>query len=315
MKHLFTLDEWSDFDQTLADAQALKKNPLAQQHLGIGKTLGLLFFNPSLRTRMSTQKAAQNLGLQTLVLNVGQDGWQLEFETGSVMNLNRAEHVKEAAQVVSQYCDILAIRAFASLQNVHDDQAEKVLRSFMEYATIPIVNMESATAHPLQAIADAMTINTHKKKEYPKIVLTWAPHPKPLPQAVPNSFVRMMRHQEASFVIASPSGYALDPKLTQGIKCTNNQREALEGADFVYAKNWSSFSAYGQVLRTDDEWMITQEKMALTREGKFMHCLPVRRNVVVSDAVLDAPNSLVIEQACNRTYAAQAVLQKILQDG
>lgn len=315
MKHLFTLDEWSSFNQTIETAATLKRNPLAHQHLGAGKTLGMLFFNPSLRTRMSTQKAAQHLGMQTLVLNISQESWELEFEKGAVMNLDRAEHIKEAAQVISQYCDILAIRAFAKLQNAKTDQAENVLRSFMKYATVPIVNLESATAHPLQAMADALTIQEHKQVDRPKIVLTWAPHPKALPQAVSNSFVRMMRQQCADFVIAHPDGYALDPVLTQGIACTTNQEEAFKGADFIYAKNWSSFRSYGQVLRTDDEWTVTQEKMALTRQGKFMHCLPVRRNVVVTDTVLDSTNSLVIEQANNRTYTAQAVLKKLLENG
>lgn len=315
MKHLFTLDQWPEIDKTLEAAAALKQNPLAHQHLGAGKTLGLLFFNPSLRTRLSTQKAAQNLGMQTLVLNIGQEGWQLEFEKGVVMNLDRAEHIKEAAQVISQYCDILSIRAFAELKSAQADQAEKILHSFMEHATVPIVNLESATAHPLQALADALTLQEHKKVARPKVVLTWAPHPKALPQAVPNSFVRMMQKQHVDFIIAHPDGYALDPALTQGIACTTNQEAAFEGADFIYAKNWSSFSSYGQVLRTDHEWTVTQEKMTLTQQGKFMHCLPVRRNVVVSDSVLDSPNSLVIEQANNRTYTAQAVLQKLLQHG
>lgn len=315
MTHLYTLDQWPNLESTVAAAQAFKKNPLAQQNLGAGKTLGMLFFNPSLRTRMSTQKAAQNLGMNCLIINIGQEGWQLEFEDGAVMRFDRSEHVKEAAQVVAQYCDIVAIRAFAELKNAEQDKAERVLGGFMAHAQIPVINLESATAHPLQALADALTLTEHNISERPKVVLTWAPHPKALPQAVANSFVRMMRYQKADFVIAHPEGYALDPTLTEGITTTTQQEKALENADFVYAKNWSSFESYGKILRTDSGWMITEEKMAKTNNAKFMHCLPVRRNVVVADGVLDSPASLVIEQANNRTFTAQAVLQHILQNG
>lgn len=315
MTHLFTLDDWPDLHQTLAQAALFKKDPLKAAQLGRGKTLGLVFLNPSLRTRMSTEKAAQNLGMNVLVLNINQDSWQLEFDHGTVMEGIRSEHVKEAAAVISQYCDIVAIRAFAKLQNRDKDQAEQVLKSFIQYAQIPVVNLESAMAHPLQALADAMTLNEHPTPHRPKVVLSWAPHPKALPQAVPNSFIRMMKQQEADLIITHPEGYALDPKLTQGIPCINDQEEAFQEADFIYGKNWSSYESYGQVLRTDSDWMITEKKMSRTREAKFMHCLPVRRNVVVADGVLDSPNNLVIEQANNRTYTAQAVLQKILQDG
>ncbi|MGB0656781.1 MAG: N-acetylornithine carbamoyltransferase [Flavobacteriaceae bacterium] len=315
MTHLLTLDQWPDLNDTLTQAEHFKSNPLAQQALGRGKTLGLLFFNPSLRTRMSTEKAAQNLGMNTLVLNINHDGWLLEFEDGTVMNSTSSEHIKEAAAVISQYCDIVAIRAFAELKDRAKDQAEQVLQSFMRYGSIPVVNLESATAHPLQALADALTLREYQPTHRPKVVLSWAPHPKALPQAVANSFVRMMRQQEADFVIAQPNGYALDPAITQGISCVTEQEEAFVNADFIYTKNWSSFDSYGQVLRNDLDWMITPEKMALTRSAKFMHCLPVRRNVVVADAVLDSPNSLVIEQANNRTYTVQAVLHKMLQNG
>jgi N-succinyl-L-ornithine transcarbamylase len=315
MTHLFTLDQWPDLHGTVAQAEQFKNNPLVQQALGRGKTIGLLFFNPSLRTRMSTEKAAQNLGMNTLILNINQDGWLLEFDDGTVMNNSSSEHIREAAAVISQYCDMVAIRAFAELKDRAKDQAEQVLQSFMRYGSVPVVNLESATAHPLQALADALTLREHQPAHRPKVVLSWAPHPKALPQAVANSFVRMMRHQEADFVIAHPEGYALDPTITQGIPCVTAQEKAFVDADFIYTKNWSSFDSYGEVLRHDLDWIITSEKMALTRSAKFMHCLPVRRNVVVADAVLDSPNSLVIEQANNRTYTAQAVLHKILQNG
>jgi N-succinyl-L-ornithine transcarbamylase len=224
----------------------------------------------------------------------------------------RSEHVREAAAVISQYCDVVAIRAFASLNNKEQDEAEIVLNSFANYASIPVINMESATGHPLQALADALTLAEHKTLHKPKVVLSWAPHPKALPHAVGNSFVKMMEHQDAEFVITNPEGYDLDPRITKDIPVIHNQEEALKNADFVYAKNWCSYSNYGSILRTDDEWMLTADKMKLTNNAKFMHCLPVRRNIVVADGVLDNSNSLVIEQANNRTYAAQAVLKTII---
>jgi N-succinyl-L-ornithine transcarbamylase len=224
----------------------------------------------------------------------------------------RSEHVREAAAVISQYCDVVAIRAFASLNNKEQDEAEIVLNSFATYASIPVINMESATGHPLQALADALTLAEHKTLHKPKVVLSWAPHPKALPHAVGNSFVKMMEHQDAEFVITNPEGYDLDPRITKDIPVIHNQEEALKNADFVYAKNWCSYSNYGSILRTDDEWMLTADKMKLTNNAKFMHCLPVRRNIVVADGVLDNSNSLVIEQANNRTYAAQAVLKTII---
>lgn len=315
MKHFITLADLPDFDQTLKTAMDLKKNPTQWNTLGQGKTLGLLFFNPSLRTRLSTQKAAKNLGIHTMMMNFTNEGWSLEFEDGSLMNGSRSEHVKEAAAVISQYCDLIAIRAFASLSDKEKDEAEIVLRSFTQYATVPIINMESATAHPLQGLADAITLKEHPTVHQPKIVLSWAPHPKALPHAVANSFTQMMKYIDAEFVIAHPEGYALNPEITKGVKCTTHQKEALEGADFVYTKNWSSYDHYGQILKTDNQWMITPEKMLTTNNGKFMHCLPIRRNVVATDGVLDSPNSLVIQQAENRIYSAQAVLKQILENG
>jgi len=315
MNHFITLADLPDFNQTLELAMDFKKDPGKLNNLGKGKTLGLLFFNPSLRTRLSTQKAAQNLGLSTLVMNFSQESWALEFEDGTKMSGLRSEHVREAAAVVSQYCDMIAIRAFASLSDKEKDEAEIVLKSFTEYASVPIINMESATAHPLQAVADAITLNEFKTPHRPKVVLTWAPHPKALPHAVGNSFTKMMENLDADFIIAHPDGYALNPLITKGVKCINNQKEAMENADFIYTKNWCSYEHYGQILRTDDKWMITSEKMKLTNNGKFMHCLPVRRNIVATDEVLDSSNSLVIQQAQNRIYSAQAVLKQLLENG
>ena len=315
MNHFITLADLPNFNQTLDLAMDFKKDPCRLNTLGKGKTLALLFFNPSLRTRLSTQKAAQNLGLNTMVMNFSQESWALEFEDGTKMSGLRSEHVREAAAVISQYCDMIAIRAFASLSDKEKDEAEIVLKSFTEYASVPIINMESATAHPLQAVADAITLNEFKTPHKPKVVLTWAPHPKALPHAVGNSFTKMMEKLDANFIIAHPDGYALNPLITKGVKCINNQEEALENADFIYSKNWCSYEHYGQILRTDDKWMITPEKMKLTNNGKFMHCLPIRRNIVAADEVLDSSNSLVIQQSQNRIYSTQAVLKQLLENG
>ena len=315
MKHFITLDAIPDLNNAVQEIRTLKKDTFAFEQLGKHKTLGMLFFNPSLRTRLSTQKAAQHLGLKTMVMNFYNEAWALEFEDGTKMSGLRSEHIKEAAAVVSQYCDVVAIRAFASLSDKQKDEEEQVLNNFARYASIPVINMESATAHPLQALADAVTIHEHTLNKRPKIVLTWAPHPKALPHAVGNSFSNMVQRLDADYVIAQPKGYELDPRITKNTPLIYNQEEALEGADFVYAKNWCSYQEYGKILRTDDTWMLTAEKMKLTNNAKFMHCLPVRRNVVVADDVLDNSNSLVIQQANNRTYAAQWVLKQILQNG
>ncbi len=293
----------------IAEAIKLKSNPMEHKKLGTNKTLCLLFFNNSLRTRLSTQKAAMNLGMETMVMNFGGEGWSLEFENGTVMDQGNAEHIKEAAQVVSQFCDVVAIRAFASLTDKEKDKAEVVLNGFKKYASVPVVNMESSVGHPLQALADAITLEEHRSKSKPKVVLSWAPHPKALPHAVANSFIEMMQLQDADFVITHPKGYELNPKITAGAKIEYDQKKALKDADFVYVKNWSSYSDYGKVVSQDSGWMMTKEKLG---HAKFMHCLPVRRNVVVEDAVLDSNQSLVIEQANNRTFAAQIVLKKIL---
>lgn len=300
----------------VSEARKLKKHPLSNKDLGKDKTIGLLFFNPSLRTRLSTQKAAQNLGMNTMVMNFDKEGWALEFEDGTRMDQGKSEHIKEAAQVISQFCDIIAIRAFAALEDKEVDKAEVVLNGFKKYATVPIVNMESSVGHPLQALADAITLDEQLMKlegKRPKVVLSWAPHPKALPHAVANSFIEMMQKQEADFVITHPRGYDLDPEIVGSSKVEYDQKKAFKDADFIYTKNWSSYENYGQVMSQDNSWTIDKEKMNLTNEAKFMHCLPVRRNVVVSDEVLDSDHSLVIEQANNRTYSAQTVLKKILE--
>ncbi|AOW22041.1 N-acetylornithine carbamoyltransferase [Urechidicola croceus] len=313
MKNYLNINELDNLQTTVQEAIELKKNPMKYKSLGEDKTICLLFFNNSLRTRLSTQKAAQNLGLNAVVMNFGSEGWQLEYEDGTIMNEGKSEHVIEAAKVVSQYCDIVAIRAFASLTDKEQDEAEIVLNNFKKYANVPVVNLESSIGHPLQCLADAITMEEHKTTHKPKVVLSWAPHPKSLPHAVANSFIEMMQLQDADFVITHPEGYDLSPEIVKDSKVEYDQEKAFENADFVYTKNWSSYTDYGKVLRTDDEWMITGDKMKLTNNAKFMHCLPVRRNVVVADEVIDSENSLVIEQANNRTYSAQIVLKKILE--
>jgi N-succinyl-L-ornithine transcarbamylase len=310
VKDIDSINEW------VSEARNLKEKPLAYSDLGKDKTIGLLFFNPSLRTRLSTQKAAQNMGMTTMVMNFDKEGWALEYEDGIIMDQGKSEHIKEAAQVISQFCDIIAIRAFASLEDKEKDKAEIVLNGFVKHASVPIVNMESSVGHPLQALADAITLEEDKnrlKGRKPKVVLSWAPHPKALPHAVANSFVEMMQKQDADFVITHPKGYELDPEITGSSNIEYDQKKAFEGADYIYTKNWSSFNDYGKVSK-DSSWMISADKMDLTNDARFMHCLPVRRNVVVEDAVLDHPNSLVIKQANNRTFSAQIVLKKILEN-
>ncbi|UQD56864.1 N-acetylornithine carbamoyltransferase [Flavobacterium sp. K5-23] len=309
IKDIDSLSKW------VKSAIKIKKNPLKNKKLGKNKTLGMLFFNPSLRTRLSTQKAALNLGMNVMVMNFTNEGWTLEFEDGAIMNSGASEHIKEAAEVISQYCDIIAVRAFAGLVDKEKDNAEIVMSGFLKYATVPIVNMEGATGHPLQALADAITMEEYKTTHRPKIVLSWAPHPKALPQAVVNSFIEMMQLQDAEFIITHPEGYELNPLITKDSKIEYNQDKAFENADFIYAKNWSNYNDYGKITNSDPNWTVTADKMKLTNNAKFMHCLPVRRNVIVSDEVLDSENSIVIEQANNRTYAAQLVLQKILKNG
>jgi N-succinyl-L-ornithine transcarbamylase len=309
MKKYVTINDIKNIEHTVQEAIQLKNNPYQFENLGKYKTLVMLFFNASLRTRLSTEKAAKSLGMDVMVLNIN-DCWNLEYDNGTIMNLAKAEHIKEAANVISQYGDIIAIRAFPTLTNKEKDETEQVLHSFVKYASVPIVNMESATAHPLQALADAITISELKTTSRPKVVLTWAPHPKALPHAVANSFIKIMKEIDVDLLIAHPKHYELNSNITQDVPISYNQEEALKDADFVYAKNWSNYHDYGKIVSEDENWMLTNEKLG---NAKFMHCLPVRRNVVVEDAVLDGENSLVIEQANNRTYAAQIVLKNILK--
>jgi N-succinyl-L-ornithine transcarbamylase len=311
MKNYTSINDIDNINAWIEEAKILKTNPLEHIELGKNKTLGLLFFNSSLRTRLSTQKAALNLGMNPIVMNVSGDAWGIEFGDGTVMNGNTAEHIKEAAAVVSQYCDIIAVRAFPTLIDKAKDESEQVLKSFVKFASVPIVNMESATGHPLQGFTDAITISENAKVKKPKVVLSWAPHTRALPHAVGNSFVQAMQKMDVDFVIANPEGYDLNPEITKDTPIFHNQDEAFKDADFVYTKNWSSYEDYGKVLSKDPDWMITKEKLG---HAKFMHCLPVRRNVVVEDAVLDSDSSIVIQQANNRTFAAQLVLKKILED-
>lgn len=313
MKKFTTIDDIEDVNALLRLAAEIKGNPLANVK-GKNKTLCLLFFNPSLRTRLSTQKAAHNLGMQTIVMNLNNEGWTLEFENGVVMDGSNAEHIKEAAQVISQYCDVLAIRSFPTLTDKQKDEQEYVISAFLEYAVVPVISLEGSMEHPLQALADALTINEHKNCQRPKVVLTWAPHPKALPHAVPNSFIKMMKRCDVDLIIAYPEGYALNPDITAGATITHDQNKAFANADFIYAKNWSSYEDYGKILSNDLSWTVTAEKMALTNNAKFMHCLPVRRNVIVTDEVLDSKNAIVIEQANNRLFATQAILSKILDN-
>lgn len=294
------------------EALAIKANPYAFEQLGRHKRLVMLFFNPSLRTRLSTEAAAQQLGMQVISMNAT-EGWRLEFEDGVVMNGDSAEHIREAAGVISQYADIIGVRSFPSLQNKAKDYADEVIASFVKYASVPVISLESAIRHPLQSLADWMTIQEHQLRPRPKVVLTWAPHPRALPQAVPNSFVEWMQQADVELVVTHPQGYELDATFMKQTPVEYDQDAALRNADFVYAKNWSPLHPYGRIQVQDPKWMITPEKMALTHNAYFMHCLPVRRNVVVSDAVLDGPNSLVLKQARNRIFAAQAVLKQMLE--
>ena len=311
LKNYTSINDIDHIETWIQEALMIKSNPLKNNELGKNKTLGLLFFNSSLRTRLSTQKAAFNLGMNPIVMNVSGDAWGIEFEDGTVMNGSTAEHIKEAAAVVSQYCDVIAVRAFPTLTDKIKDESEHILKSFVKYASVPLINMESATSHPLQGLTDAITIKENTTKKRPKVVLSWAPHVKALPHAVANSFTEAMQKMDVEFVIANPKGYNLNPEIVKDTPIYNDQKEAFKNADFVYAKNWSSYEDYGKVVKTDLDWMITKDKIGA---AKFMHCLPVRRNVVVEDAVLDSKNALVIEQANNRTFAAQLVLKKILEN-
>jgi N-succinyl-L-ornithine transcarbamylase len=319
LKQFISVHDAGNINALAQKALAYKANPLKDKALGNNKRIGLLFLNPSMRTRLSTQLAAQNLGMETIVFNVGQDGWALEFEEEAIMSGNTVEHVKDAAPILGKYFDILCIRTFPSLKNRDDDYSELYIKQFIKYAGIPVVSLESATLHPLQSLTDIITIKESisnsplKGSSKPKIVLTWAPHVKPLPQCVANSFSQWINvWGEADFVITHPEDYELDESFTEGAVITQNQDEALKNADFVYVKNWSTFNDYGRIYCNDPAWMLTNEKLKLTNNAKVMHCLPVRRNVELSDEVLDGPNSIVTQEAANRVWAAQAVLSEIL---
>lgn len=316
MKHFISVNDVTDIDELVKQALAYKATPLRDQSMGTGKRIGLMFFNPSLRTRLSTQLAARNLGMEAIVFNAGGDGWSLEFDDGVVMNGAAVEHIKDAAPVLGSYFDILCVRTFPSLTNRKDDYAERVLQSFLDYSGLPVVSLESATLHPLQSLADAITIEEQIKTlpKKPKVVLTWAPHIKPIPQCVGNSFAQWMNAwDKVDLTITYPKGYELESSFSKGAYLTHNQEEALDGADFVYVKNWSSFEDYGQVLYHGSEWMLTEQKMKHVPQAKIMHCLPVRRNVELSDELLDGTRSLVTRQAANRIWSAQAVLSNILK--
>lgn len=313
MNSFLSIKDVENLPALVKDALEIKKNPHVYKDLGRNKSMCLIFLNPSLRTRLSSQKAAFNLGLNTAVLDIGSQGWKLEFEDGVVMDGDKAEHIKEAAAVIGSYFDVVAIRAFAKLEDRKEDYSEQVMESFKKYCSAPVINMESSTGHPLQAMADFITIEEHKIAKKPKVVLTWAPHPKALPQAVANSFSRWMQAAEFDLTITHPKGYELVDEAVGNAKVEYDQKKAFEGADFIYAKNWSSYSDYGKVLSTDRSWMVTSQKMELTNNGKFMHCLPVRRNVIVEDDVLDSDQSLVIPQAGNRVTSMQSVLKTILE--
>ncbi len=316
MKHFTSITQLGDLKDALAAAKYVKENPFADQELGWNKTLLMIFFNSSLRTRLSTQKAALNLGMNVIVLDVNQGAWKLETERGVIMDGDKPEHLLEAIPVMGSYCDVIGVRAFAGLQDRDYDYNEVIINQFIKYSGKPVFSMEAATRHPLQTLADILTIEEHKTKNRPKVVMTWAPHPRALPQAVPNSFAEGINMTDYEFVITHPHGYELDPAFTGRARIEYDQRKAFEGADFIYAKNWSAYAGdnYGKILCTDRDWTVDAEKMALTDNAFFMHCLPVRRNMIVSDDVIESPRSLVIPEAANRVVSAQTILKSILSD-
>lgn len=311
MHNFYSAADVGDVQKYVDQAIALKNSSQELKRKGEGKTILLLFFNPSLRTRLSTQRAAINLGMDVICMNAA-EAWKWEMEDGTVMKFDKAEHIKDAAQVISQYVDIVAIRSFPSLTDREQDYQDALLKTFIKFADVPVINMESSIRHPLQSLADLMTIKEHQKKDKLKITLTWAPHPKALPQAVSNSFLEWIHHTEHEITITHPQGLELHPEFVQGAQVSYDQRAALEGADIVYTKNWSSYEDYGKIYEGQQDWIIDEEKMKLTATHHFMHCLPIRRNVVATDGVLDHPNSLIIPQAQNRLYAAQAVIHTLL---
>ena len=318
MKSFFHVSDIGDLAAALQEAKQVKANPFAWKALGQDKTIILIFFNSSLRTRLSSQKAALNLGMNPIVLNVGADSWKLETQMGVVMDGDKREHLKEAIPVIGSYCDIIGVRSFAGLSDREFDYAETILSQFIEYSGKPVISLESATVHPCQAFADLITIEEYKTKARPKVVMTWAPHPKALPQAVPNSFAEWMNAADVDFVVTHPEGYELDPRFVGNAKVEYDQMKALEGADFVYAKNWScpgvtNPADYGKILSKDMGWVVDERHMAVTNNAYFMHCLPVRRNMIVSDGVIDSPRSIVIPEAANRVVSAQVVMKRMLE--
>ena len=318
MRTFFNVTDIGPLDKAIAEALEVKRNRYGYQHLGKNKTLLMIFFNNSLRTRLSTQKAAMNLGMNVIVLDVNAGAWKLETERGVIMNGDKSEHLLEAIPVMGSYCDIIAVRSFAGLQNRDYDYAETVVNQFVRYSGRPVIAMETATVHPLQAFADLITIEEHKTVARPKVVLTWAPHCRALPQAVPNSFAEWMAAADVDLVITHPEGYELDPRFVGDTRVEYNQRKAFEGAHFIYAKNWSCPGVsrredYGKILTEDMSWTVDAEHMAWTDNGKFMHCLPVRRGLIVTDDVIESPNSLVIPEAANREISAQVVLKRVLE--
>ena len=315
MKHFTSVTQLGDLAKALEAAKYVKENPFADQELGRNKTLLMIFFNSSLRTRLSTQKAALNLGMNVIVLDINQGAWKLETERGVIMDGDKPEHLLEAIPVMGSYCDVIGVRAFANFQSKEDDYNEVIIEQFIKYSGKPVFSMEAATRHPLQTFADLITIEEHKKTAKPKVVLTWAPHPKALPQAVANSFAEGMNMTDYEFVITHPKGYELAPEFVGRAVVEYDQRKAFEGADFIYAKNWSAYEGknYGKVLCTDRDWTVDAEKMALTNNAFFMHCLPVRRNMIVTDDVIESEQSLVIPEAANRVVSAQTVLKEILK--
>lgn len=315
MKNFTTVSDIENLPEIIKKALHIKDNPLGETEKGKGKTIGLVFLNSSLRTRLSSQIAAQNLGLNVLTLNAAQEAWNLEFADGAVMNGDTVEHIKDAIEVLNQYCDIIAVRCFAGMKSKEDDVNESILSQFLKHAKVPVISLESATRHPLQSLADCITITENWKEERkPKVVLTWAPHIKPIAQAVGNSFTEWMQEMDVDFVITNPKGYDLDQSFTKDIKVIHNQEEALKDADFIYVKNWSSFDDYAAMPEVKENWMLTAEKLAETNNGKVMHCLPVRRNVELSDEVMDGENSIIYQQAKNRIFSAQAVFSEILDE-
>ena len=316
MKKFTCVEDIGYLKEALREALEVKRDRFAYKHLGENKTLLMIFFNSSLRTRLSTQKAAMNLGMNVMVLDVNQGAWKLETERGVVMDGDKAEHLLEAIPVMGSYCDIIGVRSFAGLKDRKEDYEERVIEQFIKYSGRPVFSMEAATRHPLQSFADLITIEEHKRTQRPKVVLTWAPHPKALPQAVANSFAEWVLKSDYELVITHPKGYELDEKFTRGATIEYDQRKAFEGADFIYAKNWSAYAGnnYGKVLCEDKDWTVDAEKMALTNNAFFMHCLPVRRNMIVTDEVIESPTSLVIPEAANREISAQVVLKRMLED-